>query len=118
MPVAEVPQVPRVAGVDVRRVPLRDKPPNHRTPEKLGPADARMIAVGEPGNPHPIRPPCPGIERASSGQPSRPIPWPRSGYPAPPVLLFPLCPSCLCGELDLRGTPVVDANLNLAVPGL
>ena len=56
-PVGEVPEVVRVAGQDVHLVPRRDEPPDHRPAVILGPADARMIAVGEPGDPHRASPP-------------------------------------------------------------
>jgi hypothetical protein len=43
-----------VAGQDIDFVTGRHEPPDHGPAVILGPADARMIAMDEPGNPHDI----------------------------------------------------------------
>ena len=53
-PVGEVPEVVGIARQDPDVVARRDESADHRPPVILGPPDTRVIAVGEPGDPHRI----------------------------------------------------------------
>ena len=50
--VSEVPEIVCVAGEHIRGVPRRDKPPDHRAAIVLRAANARVVTMGKPGDPH------------------------------------------------------------------